>query len=235
MLTSSPAHKLTSFLAFLSLIFSSSTSFAASSSFFGASALGEISIGLSDYDELAAKCLDIFTYENSTPDICAEFIDESLELAINSSYRFEDKRPEVRGSGNSQTIAAQINYDAKQSYLLSKEQKESAKQVSKDLGYRPNEVVYVSASTTEGVSVKHKGIEVANSENKDHGGALGRAVLFIAVAAGVAAVFASSSSPGAQSEALECEDGYALATINVREDGEHPLFLTQCVPQHVGG
>ena len=72
----------------------------------------------------------------------------------------------MRGSGNSQTIAAQINYDAKQSYLLSKEEVEAAKQTAKSLGYNPNELVFVSASTTDGVSVRHKGFEVASSESK---------------------------------------------------------------------
>ena len=111
----------------LSVFFSPPT-FAASSSSLGASDLGEISIGSSHLDELAAECVDIISYEEIIPDVCADFIDdESLEIAVGSFYQFGEKRPEVRRSGNSQTIAAQINYDAKQAYLDSIESEVQAR------------------------------------------------------------------------------------------------------------
>ena len=160
--------KLLSFLTLLSLLFSSPT-FAASSSSLGASALGEISIGLSDYDVLAAKCVDIISYEEIMPDVCADFIDdESLEIAINSYYRFEENPPEVRGSWNSQTIAAQINYDAKQAYL-DKIESEAAARASENaqglIAYNSDQVGYVEFSSDHGLSASVKGVKVV-ADNK---------------------------------------------------------------------
>ena len=119
-----------------------------------------MSIGMSD--ELAAECLDILTYEDIVPDICADFALDSLELAVNSSYRFEEQRPETK-SLNSQTLAAQISYDAKQSYLSEIENAALARKAENARGlttYDPHQIGYVEFSTKHGFSASTKGIKV---------------------------------------------------------------------------
>ena len=200
------------FLSFLPLLFSPPT-FAASSSL-GASALEEISIGLSNYDELAAECLDILAYENSIPDLCAEFIDESLEIAINSSYRFEENRPAVRGSSNSQTIAAQINYDAKQAYLdniESKARSRASRNAQGLFAYNPDQLGYVELSSGHGLSASVKGVKVIadnklNVSEKKEGHAALIAIALGAAASIAIAISLNSSGTDKTSTNHPCQD-----------------------------
>ena len=124
-------------------------------------------------DDLAAECLDILTYEEIVPEICADFALDSLELAVNSSYSFEEQRPATK-SLNSQTLAAQISYDAKQSYLSEIEDAALARKAENAQGlttYDPHQVGYVEFSTKHGFSASTKGLKViADNELNVPGG-----------------------------------------------------------------
>ena len=122
-----------------------------------------MSISMPDSYDLAAECLDIILYEDVIPEVCADFVRDSLELAVNSSYSFEEERPEVRGHGNSQTIAAQISYDAKQAYLAEIENEAASRAAENAQGliaYNPHQIGYVEYSTKHGLSASTKGIKV---------------------------------------------------------------------------
>ena len=127
-----------------------------------------MSISMSDSYDLATECIDILSSEEAVPQICMDLVDDALELAINSSYSFEKQRPETT-SLNSQTLAAQIAYDAKQSYLAEIDEATlgTVQNTQRLTTYDPHQVAYVELSTEHGISASTKGIQmVAYNHNQ---------------------------------------------------------------------
>ena len=156
----------------------------------------------------------------STPAIAEEvLIVLSTEGLIELNQEFE-----TYGQSEYEKLAYAINQEAKENYLLSQEEIEAAKDAASSLGFNPNEVVYVSASTTDGLSVRHKGVELANSQNEDHGAAVGKAVIFLGVAVGLAAILSSGGGSGSDDSRCYPTDGVVqipdLEETVTYEDGE---------------
>ena len=195
--------KLISFFALLIPLFLFLTSpiFAASSSL-DASTLEEIHIDHSHPDDVAATCRDIAASKDMIPHLCADFIDYALELAINSDTVDQlNQEPKTYGQSDYEKLAYAINQEAKENYLLSQEEVEAAKDAASSLGFNPNEVVYVSASTTDGLSVRHKGVEIASSNYEKPNKRKGFwATLVLAAAVVVAAEMIGGSHSSSHSE-----------------------------------
>ena len=241
--------KLLNFLALLSLLFSSPT-FAASSSL-GASALGDISIEGPHLYELAAECVSIIS-EEILPEICANFIDDSLEIAVNSSYSFKEQRPATK-SLNSQTLAAQISYDAKQSYLSEIENAALARKAENARGlttYDPHQIGYMEFSTKHGFSASTKGIKViadneinvpGGTEKKQNNKWVVPVIATLVAGVIVLAVSKSLSSSQIQKSSLtgdpECDRTFVKeedhAKCKVTGSNGEPRWLS-CVANHIG-